>query len=365
MSTIVKDFPADVKHGTFFERNVPINSMFVHYRTLEHGYARPLNTRRKNKLVSEWDAQAVGILLLSLRNNGLFAVIDGQHRMEAASTLGLKALDAYVYIDLSLQDEARLYRKFGDYLRQTARDRYIAALAEGQPEIVAINRILATRGLHVTPGGGQVQNGVQAIESVLYVAQKFGPTILRSTIDLIHDAFGGEPRAYVGNSIKGTAHFLARFRESASFKRARLIDRMRRIGLDGVEQKGMHVYALDKGDHGTAWGKGLLAIHDSGLQPENKLGEWPARVYDEQTLNAMRLTLSKTNKVKAARDAAAGKTGSAHKKKYRALAIRATCPTCHRQAGRPCASGLDNSDMRGVHPQREIAASALRREKAS
>lgn len=354
MKLFTKDVPDEVKHSTIFERGVPLKSMFVHFRTLDGGYARPLNIRRVNKLVSEWDSQAVGILLLSLRDNGLFANIDGQHRAEAARRVGIKALDAYVYIDLSLKDEARLYSKFGDYLKQTARDRYIAMLAEGKPEIVAINRILATRGLHVVPGGGQVQNGVQAIESVLAVAHMFGPTVLRATIDLLHDAWGSEPRAYVGTAVKGTAHFLARFGESGSYNRQRMIDRMQREGIAGVERRANNWLGIDRTSNVSAWGKALMSLHDSG-NVQFKLGSWPERHLNEFTRTASRVNITNVNERR--RQAT---PDSDAKRAYRERAFDVKCPTCRAPAGQQCI-GRQMKSVKTPHDQRCIAASAARR----
>lgn len=284
MSTplFAKQLPAEIRHGTFFERNVSVDKMFVHYRTEVGGYARALNQRRLAKLIDEFDQQALGVLLLSMRNDGNFAIIDGQHRVQAAAFHGISGVDAYVYIDLTLQDEARLYRKFGDYLKQTARDKFLAALAEGQPEIVAINRILIERGLRVGLSSGK-NDGVAAVDRLIHIAQKYGPHVLRQTIHLLHDAWGGDGRAYSGSVLTGAAMFIARFEHNANFKRQRLVERMHRQGIDGIEQLAMHQRALQKGDPGSAWGKALLANHDYGIPNLTRLGLWPEMHYSEES----------------------------------------------------------------------------------
>lgn len=321
-----KQVPDEILHGTFFERDVPLDKMFVHFRDEPRGYARPLNPRRASKLAAEFDPKAIGILLLSMRADGSFAIIDGQHRREAAMQNGMKALDAYVYIDLSLEDEARLYRKFGDYLRQTARDRWFAAIAEKQPEAMAIQRLLGEFGLRVTNDAGKT-GGIAAVESIWRIAQKQGPHILRETLRTLSDAFAHEPIAYVGPSLVGMAMFLERFHANTRYKRSRLVDRLNRMGANKLEQQALHVYALEHGDKGACYGKALLAIHDQGVKPEFRLGLWPERILNE----AGRATATENLLNKAMPVAI---------EKRRAGAIErgkeATCRTCHAARGKPC-----------------------------
>src|SRR5258708_7808516 len=97
----VATVPSEIREVTIFERRVPLNRMFVHYRDQPGGYARPLREPRVKKLVAEFDPLGVGVLYLSMRDDGSYWIIDGQHRAEAARRVGLPGLDAYVYIDLT------------------------------------------------------------------------------------------------------------------------------------------------------------------------------------------------------------------------------------------------------------------------
>lgn len=343
-----KKFPIDVLNGTFFERNVPCEKMFVHLRSEPNGYARPLNERRAAKLAADFDPKAVGLLLLSMRDDGRFAIIDGQHRREAAIRNGVHALDAYVYIDLALEDEAGLYRKFGDYLKQSARDRFFAAVAEKQPEALAIQRLLNEFGLRVSADSG-TQHGIAAVQSIWKVAENWGPHILRETIRTQHDAFDGNPLGYVGPSIVGMAMFLDRFNARPEYSRKRLIDRLQRAGAAKLEQQALHVIALERGDKGTAYGKALLAMHDAGVKAESRLGIWADRNFSEQSKVASRKRL-----LEQAVPASIAK----RREGAIARALEVACPTCHVAKGKPC-KGTDY-----VHMPRLRLAATKRREKA-
>lgn len=346
-----KQFPAEVKNGTFFEHDVPIDKMFVHYRSLGSGYARPLRPNRVKKLASKWDRQAAGVLLLSMRADGTFAIIDGQHRREAAILIGLKTLDALVYIDLSLEDEARLYRKFGDYLKQTALDRYHAGVIEGDQASLEIKRILSYRDLYVPDSPGAYSHGIIAVEALVSVYERFGANVLRATIGLLHEAWGTDYHAYRASQVKGTAAFLIRFVQNPKFNRKRLVERMVAQGINSVNRSADSLRDALVSDGPTAWGRALLNLHDRSLSESARLGEWTARHLTEEVVVKMRENIVKmrenltpeqrkdnalrgAQKLTPEQRTARGVRAAATRRGYSVRSVK--CPYCHAKSGMPC-----------------------------
>lgn len=345
-------YPQEVVRGTFFEHDLPIDKIFVHFRTLPDGYARPLSLRRMTKLISEFDRQALGVLLLSMRPDGTFACIDGQHRWEACKFKAVPTIDALVYIDLSLEDEARLYRKFGDYLKQTPLDKYHAALAEKVPDYLYIQRILSDRGLFVPIQPSDAANAVVAVEALLKVSRTYGPTVFESTIDLIHNAWNGEHRAYRGHIIQGTAMFLARYATSPKYASNRLISRMTTQGMSTVERRANSIKdaVLGSNPH-AAWGQALVYVHDKGIPDERQLGDWIRRHISEQNALKMAQHMRDVNAAKAddlARKEAAknhvptppvlpSAPARRRRRNRRGFSYRdVACPLCHAMTTDPC-----------------------------
>jgi len=277
-----KTFPSDVVEGTFFEHNVPLDKMFVHYRSTPGGYARPLRMHRVKKLMQHWDRSAAGVLLLSMRADGRMAIIDGQHRREAALALGESSLNALVYIDLTLEQEAGLYRKFGDYLKQTALDRYHAGIAEGDPMSTEIKRILTYRGLHVPEIPAAYVNGVVAVEALMSVYDQFGANVLRGVIGILNEAYGGDYKAYRANQIKGTAAFIVRYVGEKNYSRKRLVERLRQEGLSAVVRRARSMQDATLESTTSSWGRALLALHNQRLSDDKRLGDWANRFVSEE-----------------------------------------------------------------------------------
>lgn len=294
-----KAIPDEVRFGTIFERRLPVNSMYVHLRS-EGGYARPLNPRRLAKMVKDFDQTAVGVLLLSMRNDGSFAIIDGQHRRAAAMEHGITHMDAYVYIDLTIEDEARKYRQFGETFNQSARDRYLAALVEGDPIALEIDRIVRATGLHVPNYEGQTDGGVQAVEALYRVHAEHGPQRLREALHFLYEAFGVNPKAYVGPSIRGAAMFLDRYGRNPIFvrRRALLIDKLAFGGVSTLAAQAAH-FREEVGSAGASYGKAILTTHNKIRG--DKLADWITRYYDEKAKQNMRGNLSKANAALAAK----------------------------------------------------------------
>lgn len=353
-TTIAKELPDEVVNGTIFERNVPIDKMFVAERDQPGGYARPLNSARLRKLDKEFDRKAVGCLLLSMRNDGRFAVIDGHHRSVIAKQHGVDALDAYVYIDLTLEEEARLYRQFGDYLRQTPRDKWFAALVERQPEIVALNNILAERGLRIVADPAKSQ-GIAAVESILRIARTEGVSVLIDTLDLLIDAYDHRNSvAFSGFAMIGAAMFLHRFGKNPLYNRKRLVDRMQRLGVLEWETIARAFLNVDKGDKATAFGKALLKMHDSGrgMTEAKRLGQWLEKPKTEAAKETARRVLAE----RALPAAKALRLEAAIKK-----AQEVACPICGSRVGEPCTGAA------GVmyHQRRAYVAAAQRKAAAA
>lgn len=339
----VQEYPAEVVRGTFFEHDIPVSKIFVHFRTEPDGYARPLRQWRVNKLVAEFDRQALGVLLLSMRDDGRFAAIDGQHRWEAAKRLGIETVDALVYIDLSTEDEARLYRKFGDYLRQTALDKYHAAVTERVPEYLAIQRILGALGLHVPQTLGSANHTVDAVDALIRVTRTYGLDGLNNTLNLISDAWDGEHRCYRSMILMGTAAFLARYQDHPNYHRKRLVSRMNKQGMNAIERQAYVIRDANLAPNpNSGWGQALLQLHDRRQPPGTELGDWPKRLMTEQAAaasaaNIRKVSASLTPQQKSAMSIKASETRSGTPSP-RTVA----CSYCHANVGNMCISNTNN-----------------------
>jgi hypothetical protein len=329
MAVLFEDIPATLKEQMLLVPDVPVHKIFVPERGEPDGYARPANKARVKKLTEEFDPQAVGVLYLSFRHKeDKYALIDGHHRLEAIIANGIDTVSAQVFIDLTIEQEARLYRQFGDYLRQTAVDRYLAARMEGDPDTLAMDRMLANFGLSVTSNGAPQSGSIQAVAMLQRVAETLGTDVLRETLRFLHDAFGTDMRAYTSNAINGTAQFAIRFFKHPKFRRTNFIGRLQEIGVTGVIRQAHDIAAAERTAGGNAWGMALVKIHDYKREQANRLGAWPVQVYTEKGKEQARKNL-----IEKALPASINAKKIAAAKRAQA---DADCPKCNAQPGWKC-----------------------------
>lgn len=117
---------------------------------------RSLDTRRVARIADTLNLDAIGVITVSARDNGDYAVIDGQHRTAALREAGHgngKAM-CRVFAGLTLAEEAEMFR----LLNNTAKPQYIdlfrVRVIEGDADAVDMARTLKRHGWKVLAGNG-------------------------------------------------------------------------------------------------------------------------------------------------------------------------------------------------------------------
>lgn len=83
---------------------VPLKDMRI-----DISYQRYVNVQRVKKIAKEWDDMKANLIHVSLRQDGLYYVMDGNHTRLAAETVGKDTLPSRVYVGLTREDEARIF----------------------------------------------------------------------------------------------------------------------------------------------------------------------------------------------------------------------------------------------------------------
>lgn len=86
-----------------------LGSIPVQLLKIDHRYQRPVNSAHVNKISKEFNKKYLNCIIVSYRD-GYFYILDGQHRYSAALIKGIKTLTCIILVDLSSQDEARIFK---------------------------------------------------------------------------------------------------------------------------------------------------------------------------------------------------------------------------------------------------------------
>jgi hypothetical protein len=190
---------------------------------------RRFDQTHANRIAKSYDPALFGLGHVSLRADGTYVVLDGQHRVSAAKSSGhgeVKVLFR-VYRGLSAATEADKFLELNANKKSVnALDGFNLALKAGHPVNVEIARILKSFGLRVA--GYRTDGGVSAVVALIHIYNgrvNVKPSsdsstldaaglpeaqLLSRTLSVLVKAYGTDRDAFDGILLKGIAGLLVK-----------------------------------------------------------------------------------------------------------------------------------------------------------
>lgn len=191
---------------------IPVAACF---RDME--YQRPTNEARVRKMRDEFDPDLLGVVTLSDRGDGKYAILDGGHRVDLYNLMEWsdQKILAQVYKDLTIQQEAHIYAEMNsERVRPTTINLFLASVAARDPAAILLKEALEAGGAIISTDyrpGSRYFRAVAEAERVFKVA---GPEVVRQAIWCMTEAWGdrGEQDTYPGSVFSGIAYILHHFK---------------------------------------------------------------------------------------------------------------------------------------------------------
>lgn len=166
---------------------IAVEDMFV-----DESYQRPVDLARARYYAAHWDRRLAGVIEVSDRGEGVrprFAVIDGQHRWQAALLREpASLLVASIHEGLSVADEARLFDRLNrERRRPSTWDHWRARKASGDPSVVAIENVVTGLGLRIDPAPRT--GNVRCTATLEKLAALGGTKLVGETLKLITEVW--------------------------------------------------------------------------------------------------------------------------------------------------------------------------------
>jgi hypothetical protein len=204
----------------------------VNELVVDESYQRPLTSFAK-RIERGFDPALVGTLVVSRRDDGTQAVVDGQTRAAAIRTLAgegkvTSTVPCLVYVGMSQADEASLFVRLQKERRgMHSYERFRAALVAGDPEAIAIKAICDRLGYRLGQGANEL-SAVSALEKVY----RRSPKVLERTLRLLRKPWGG---GYMpsGDMVKGVGRL---FDEGTEIVDDQLVQRLESVTPDYVRR---------------------------------------------------------------------------------------------------------------------------------
>lgn len=214
---------------------IPVSDLFV-----DRTYQRELDAPRARSMARHWDRRMVGALDVSDRGDtdtpARYAVINGQHRMEAARIVDPDMpLVCTVHTGLSVADEAQLFWDIDRETRSlTTWDRWYARRAAGDPTVLLIDEIAKRFDLVVTERPGDTS--LQCCASLEWALNRCGADVVDQTLELLTDVWPTDSDGTKGLIVKAIATTLYEF--GADLDTGRLADALSDITPNNLIARG-------------------------------------------------------------------------------------------------------------------------------
>ena len=174
-------------------------------------YQRPLSESHIRKTVEEFDVFQINPVKVS-RRDGVNYIIDGQHTVEAvASESGSRDTPIWCMIyEMAYIEEARTFANQQKHVKTLVPyETFKAHIEAGDAKQMMIKSIVESYGLKVT--GTQQPNGVCAISTLEKIFDKFGQSVMDTTLRLAVATWEGETNSLSGNMLMGIARIVAAY----------------------------------------------------------------------------------------------------------------------------------------------------------
>jgi len=196
---------------------------------IDYSYQRSPIGKKVNKIAKNFDPDLLGVIICSMRESGVLAVIDGSHRVHALRQKQMNdaVLNALVYFDLKIEDEAKIFSLLNqEHTKPNPAEIFKAGIIAGDEETIVINRIFTNLGLNIGVGPGE--NKVRAISTVKRVYRNAGEKVLRDTLYTIKSAYGDSSSTMRDVLISAVAIVYNRYGDSVEV--SRMITTLQKFG---------------------------------------------------------------------------------------------------------------------------------------
>jgi hypothetical protein len=219
-----------------------IKEYLVSYETIHHSklfidysYQRSLSKFKLKKIKDNFVPSAVTTIIVSERDNGLFAIVDGQHRFEAAKTKDFDYFRCEIHHNLTIQEEAELFYNINVNRGPVASGMQFKALLEAENEdAIKINFIIQSYGfelLHKSGASTAIDNKFTCA-SELQKIYRISHNHFEQVIFIMREVWNGKKESLRYQLIGAISNFLKKYKEEISV--SRLINVLSKNSLNDI-----------------------------------------------------------------------------------------------------------------------------------
>ena len=170
-------------------------------------YQREIDVNRIKKITKNWDDDLVNAPKVSLRENGVYYVFNGQHTLAAwKKRYGNRPIQCKVYRGLTETEEKDLFVKQEGFSKPVGLvDKLRAEYNSGNDEVMDMVRCIHLAGCTIDFDNrtSQTQNRINAVTTAYNVYKEVGHDNFINILDILRRSFYGDYRGFQDSFLKG------------------------------------------------------------------------------------------------------------------------------------------------------------------
>lgn len=195
------------------------------------------------KMSKEWDDSQCTLLLVNYRSvEGWFYAIDGQHRTVAAQILGIEYLACEIFIDLSVEEEAKRFLYYNTGTKSLSPfDTFKANICWGETNDTAIKKVCDDHGIAIIDRKNK-QRTLRSVTVARSIYKTGGTVALDWIFSLINEAHWEDfKESYSADILMGFSSVYLKHINNLSAARKNLLEFMKKsnpteiIGIANTE----------------------------------------------------------------------------------------------------------------------------------
>ena len=181
-------------------------------------YQREIDVNRIKKITKNWDDDLVNAPKVSLRENGVYYVFNGQHTLAAwKKRYGNRPIQCKVYRGLTETEEKDLFVKQEGFSKPVGLvDKLRAEYNSGNDEVMDMVRCVHLAGCTIDFDNrtSQTQNRINAVTTAYNVYKEVGHDNFINILDILRRSFYGDYRGFQDGFLKGMKYLFKHHSES-------------------------------------------------------------------------------------------------------------------------------------------------------
>ena len=180
------------------------------------------------QMAKEWDDSQCTLLLVNYRSNeGWFYAIDGQHRTVAATILGIEYLACEIFIDLSIEEEAKRFLYYNTGTKSLSPfDTFKANVCWGEENDMAIKKVCDSYGIAIIDRKG-AKKKLHSVSAIRSIYRNGGKSALEWIFNILEDVHWEEfKETYSADILMGLASVYMKYIDNLSSARKKLVSFM-------------------------------------------------------------------------------------------------------------------------------------------